>query len=200
MRAEIFDTGNYTAGQYDLFFSVMSESRKEKAQRYKSEISRQLCILADYAARKMISEETGLSPESLVFECDSLGKPYAANADVFFSISHSGALAACAINDTPVGADIEKVSEKPLRALRKFACEAEREYIGSDSFRATLIWTLKEAYFKAKGTGIATDLTAVSFKINGEDIICSDSEYTCTSEEIQGGYILSVCCKKKTNQ
>ncbi len=197
MRTEVFDIADYTDEQFDLFYSVMDESRKEKADRYKSESNRKLCILADYAARKMISEETGLSPDDIIFGCDSLGKPYAANADIFFSISHSGTLAVCAVSDLPVGADIEEISEKPLRILGKFACVSEKEFIGSDAGRATLVWTLKEAYFKAKGTGIASGLKTVSFDIIEDTVKCSDSGYICCSTPVKNNYVLSVCVGKQ---
>ena len=70
--------------------------------------------------------------------------------------------------------------------------ETERETL---SLKLLRLWTLKEAYLKAIGTGLAGGLRSVSFKTVGSDII-GPVGYTFSSEMSPAGYITSVCIKE----
>lgn len=77
------------------------------------------------------------------------GKPlFSGLEDRWFSLSHSGGTALCALSDAPVGVDVEIV--RPRRALLPRRLLSERElarFDGSweDFYR---IWTLKESWCK----------------------------------------------------
>lgn len=77
------------------------------------------------------------------------GKPYFPGvSDRFFSLSHSGGLALCALSGGPVGADIEALRPRHERLFAFCLSGEERErFDGSweDFFR---IWTLKESWCK----------------------------------------------------
>lgn len=114
------------------------------------------------------------------------GKPYLAamprNAEIHFSISHSGLFWACAVADSPVGLDLEDVEEREARKARRAGRAEERgrdhafwcrqiarrfftpqeiAFAGSqEAFYE--IWTCKEAYVKYKGTGISEGLSTFS--------------------------------------
>lgn len=101
------------------------------------------------------------------------GKPYFANLDMKFSISHSGERMIIAVSDREIGADIQ--IKKPMRdgVAKRFFTEGEQEYVFSaDSPDEQLdrfyeIWTKKEAYGKWKGCGLSNvlsvDVTKMSF-------------------------------------
>ena len=153
-------------------------------------------IAADMLCRELIAKKCGIAPESIVFDKNESGKPYAVNADVFFSISHSGDTVICAVSENEIGTDIEKIKNIRIRIAEKFATEAELEYIGDDINRFFEIWTLKEAFFKCKGTGLGADIKSVSFRVDGGNVICSENGYYLCFEKISDGFVCSVCIKK----
>ena len=87
------------------------------------------------------------------------GQPYIEGSDMHISISHSGEYAVCALSETPVGIDIEKIRKVSDKLIDRVCTAREREYVISDE-RFFEVWTAKEAYFKKIGTGI-TDLKSV---------------------------------------
>ncbi len=193
MKTGIFNTEDYSKEQFEFFFSMMSEERKAKCSGYRNAQDRKLCILADYAARKMIEEETGIPAADIVFSKDENGKPQAENIDIQFNYSHSGMLVAVAAGDKPAGIDIEKISEKILKVIPRFACDSEKEFALASEENAAMLWTLKEAYLKAAGTGIKAGLKSVSFTVQNGKITCSDDRYIFTTEKTHGDYIVSTC-------
>ena len=136
------------------YFTSMDQARQAETIALPSETKKKQKIAADMLCRKMISEECGIPENKIVFSKNSCGKPFAENAEVFFSISHSGNLVACAVSKKEIGIDIEKIRNIRLKAAEKFCTASEIDYIGNDLKRFFGIWTLKEAFFKCKGTGL----------------------------------------------
>ncbi|MBD5133752.1 MAG: 4'-phosphopantetheinyl transferase superfamily protein [Clostridiales bacterium] len=97
------------------------------------------------AAVKLCWGWDGLPP----VEHSSRGKPlFAGMEDRWFSLSHSGGLALCALSDGPVGVDVELV--RPRRSgLPAYVLSGEElaRFDGSwgDFYR---LWTLKESWCK----------------------------------------------------
>ena len=86
------------------------------------------------------------------------GKPvFAAFPDCHFSLSHSGALALCALSDAPVGADIERIRPRRpgLPAYALSGAEHERYLaLGGDWPAFYTLWTEKESIVKYTGEGL----------------------------------------------
>jgi 4'-phosphopantetheinyl transferase len=101
-------------------------------------------LLFDYAAKcKMI--EKG-------FSHGAKGKPVTNEKNCFMSLSHSGRHVACALEDKPVGVDVQRICTISLRVIGRICSQHELEQLKTlnNNQRAfQLIWTLKEAYFKA---------------------------------------------------
>ncbi len=79
------------------------------------------------------------------------------------SVSHSGGLAGCAVAaGTPLGLDIEPLTRRPhwqKVVNRWFSSQEQAWLIPDDDAEAFLtVWTLKEAWLKATGRGIANNL------------------------------------------
>lgn len=97
------------------------------------------------------------------------GKPYVAGSALAFNLSHSGPWLALALAPAgALGVDIE-VPRKPrdlLAIARHYYHPQETAHLQSLPETAQnrafyRYWTLKEAYFKARGTGIAEGLGKV---------------------------------------
>jgi len=93
------------------------------------------------------------------------GKPWFPDAPQrMFNLSHSGTLALCALDDRPVGVDIQVVkTHRP--ALPSRVCSAdelvwlEKQPDLWDAF--ALLWTLKEARVKQSGIGLTRPLSKI---------------------------------------
>ena len=98
------------------------------------------------------------------------GKPFFSDhPDHHFNLSHSGALALCALDSAPAGADIQIVKDSWRDALPRRVCSPnELEWLKEQcdfwpSF--TLLWTLKEARAKYTGTGLKSGVRGISIPL-----------------------------------
>jgi 4'-phosphopantetheinyl transferase len=124
-----------------------------------------------WMARTLLSEATGRPAADLVLErsCDRCGRPHPANplagdsGEVWWSASSSGGLAAVAMAPFRVGIDLERDRESPNweRIAARFYTEAERLAVAGSPPRFLELWTLKEAYLKAIGLGLAGGLRSL---------------------------------------
>lgn len=96
------------------------------------------------------------------------GKPYIKNTPFHFNISHCDGLVVCALSETEVGIDAESIRQVTDRVMKRCYSDSEIAYVNSlkeKDIPFTRLWTLKESYVKLTGTGVATDLKAVSFDL-----------------------------------
>ncbi len=128
--------------------------------------------------RRALSWYAGGDPRGWRFENNAWGRPFVLGVPgVFFNLSHTrGMLCVALARDPEVGVDVEWL-ERPgetvavagryfapaeLAALRALEASAQR-----DAFFD--YWTLKEAYIKARGRGMAIPLQRFAF-VRGEPI------------------------------
>lgn len=196
---KIYSCNITTASETELneWFAAMGEERQKSVLRLQNEHKRKAKIAADNLCRIAISEFCGVDAKGIKFGLSEHGKPFAANCDVNFNISHSGDFVVCAVSENEIGIDIEKIRPVNSRAAERFACVEELEYIASHENCFFEIWTLKEAYFKCIGTGLGADIKNVSFDIKESGITCSENGFDCSFISIADGYICSVCEKRK---
>ena len=124
------------------------------------------------------------------FMLNDFGKPFVDKEGIFFNISHSKGRVACAVSDTPVGIDIEKLTEKSDTDIKNFAkryfVENEIALLEKEEYSALAfykIWTKKEAYSKMLGSALSRNL-----KI--------DTTTLDIDTYVEGAYILSVAVNK----
>lgn len=147
--------------KYEKYFLLMSDEKQQRVERFRFDDGKKRTVFGEMLARRMICDRCNIREEKIVFKTGRNGKPYTKSADICFNISHSDELVLCAVNDTPVGADIEKIRDINSSVI-KYTCnkdELDYVYESSISKEETLkrffeIWTFKEACFKFKGTGI----------------------------------------------
>ena len=98
------------------------------------------------------------------------------------------------IHDKEGGIDIEKIREYDEIMATKILSREEYQFVNSrknKSYYFTLLWTLKEAYLKAIGTGINIKLNSISFVCNNR-LIYKLYGYKFKIIKIQN-YIISMC-------
>ncbi len=153
------------AQYFSLWYDMLDESKRLRYISAKSDKVKRQIVLSDMVARLVVSRGTGVPREKVVFSHSSHGKPFIANSDFHFNISHSGDyIVACADSDI-CGIDIEVPRAVNLKSAKRFCCAEELEYINNSKNRSSAflyIWTRKEAYFKALGCGISAVMSSVN--------------------------------------
>ena len=92
------------------------------------------------------------------------GKPVYSNSDIHFNLSHAGDYVVCAVSDRAVGIDIERIRKNAIKVAERFFTQEECDWIADDNLRFCRVWTLKEAYAKLTGEGIAGVVSKVEFR------------------------------------
>lgn len=93
------------------------------------------------------------------------GKPFfPAFPQYHFNLSHSGTLALCALDEQPVGADIEIIRPHHTNLARRICSAEELAWLEeqNDTLSALCqLWTRKEALVKYRGTGLNMPLREI---------------------------------------
>lgn len=141
--------------------------------------------------KNMIKEKYGREDFSLIF--NENGKPLLDFC--FFSISHSGDVAVCAVSDFSVGADIQYMGGFVKRKKYMLFTDSESGYVNQHDSenRFYTLWTMKEAYIKAIGGKIA-DAAKIEL-VTSDFIIKKTYESYKFKTEKKENYVLTVCEK-----
>lgn len=165
----------------------LSVERLEKALSYRNEQDRKLSAAAYILLRECLYKEYGIT-EKPKFSYGSYGKPFLAEFPmIHFNLSHSGNIAACIVDTSPVGIDVEVTGKYSFSLAKSCMNINELKDIASShnpEFDFLKLWTMKESFSKLKGDGITNDfryLLNSTTGINWETNI----DYSC-------GYVMSI--------
>lgn len=160
---------------------VLSEEERAKVARFAAPEDGDLYLTAHALTRCLLSRLVGDPPAALQFRSGERGRPElagpAAESGVRFNLSHTRGLAACGVTlHAAIGVDVEQHTRKveldsvgrrvfspqELASLAALSGEAQRR-------RFFDLWTLKEAYVKATGKGLASPLRSVTVSAEAPD-------------------------------
>ena len=153
---------------------VLSPKERRRAERFAFDKDRRSYIAAHWLIRSALSRCAPVPPEAWRFTRNSLGKPVVAepaeNLGLLFNLSHTAGMVACAVTRLgEVGVDVETVRPREhLKLARRYFAPVEISLLESlspeDQVQAFFrLWTLKEAYVKACGQGLAMDLASFAY-------------------------------------
>ena len=157
----------------DRLWQILSDDERSRADRYKREHLRRNFIAARGNLREILARNLNCEPQELNFGYSDRGKPFLKkpqNPDqLYFNLAHSQDLAIYALcGDREVGIDLEYINLQcdVERIAKRYFLPSEQKVISSFCDRQKYlafyqIWTLKEAYGKATGQGIANILGTV---------------------------------------
>jgi len=148
-----------------------------RLERLKVAADRALFVAGRALARALLSAIDGRPSADWRFAAGPHGRPEIAGDNpsaLSFNISHTpGMAASAAICGAAVGVDVERLGRKaPFDDLakHKFAAAEQALVLGADEAdRARVffsLWTLKEAYIKAIGRGLAEPLDGFAFTLD----------------------------------
>jgi 4'-phosphopantetheinyl transferase len=160
----------------ETLLAGLSDDERARHARFKFESDRDIYLVAHALVRRMLANVTGARPDALSFVAGEHGRPEIAAPSVAtpfrFNLSHTHGLVACAVTRaSDIGVDVEYVERKvellnvanhvfsarEVQSLAALSGEAQRE-------RFFELWTLKEAYIKAIGTGLSAPLRSITFE------------------------------------
>ena len=155
MQVLLFDNMDQcTEQEVERMLPLVSTQRREQALKYKHTFGKFCCLKSWLLLYDMLDEQSkGLMER---WEYNEYGKPTfhlsPFTSNLYFSISHCKEGIAVAIDDQPIGIDIEAIRHADEALVARTMNEGER--VGMDDRKFTRLWTQKEAIVKAKGVGI----------------------------------------------
>ena len=173
---------NLPPEEIEALATILSADESDRARRFCFEKDRNRFIAARGILRSLLATYLNLPPSQLEFAYGDRGKPSLSVANpcnISFNLSHSKGLALYAITRTsPIGIDIEylRPMSDALQLAKRFFSHSEYEAIAQLSppeqqrafFKA---WTAKEAYLKAKGSGLSGGLEKVEISIASREVL-----------------------------
>ena len=198
-------------GNLKKYISVHEQSRAEK---YHFEEDRQTYICCHAFLRLILSTRLQVQPSDICFIKGKKNKPRLKGNPVYFNISHTRNAFAIAVSKTSyVGIDVENVNRKlEFKSMANNIFNSkERSYISESCEDARkrffLLWTRKEAFLKAIGLGIITNLKqiAVSEQVNlmNKHLLENLSDRSCNDHFIYSqtfeNYCLSIAVPQRSN-
>jgi 4'-phosphopantetheinyl transferase len=156
---------------------LLSEEERTRRERFKFERQRREYLATHALARVALSHAGKLPPEAWKFQFNEYGKPSIdPECGLRFNLSNSKDMVVCLVSERgDVGVDVEpreraasvlEVAPRMFSPQELAQLEGLREEEKPE--RALRLWTLKEAYIKARGMGLALPLSKFSFLFEGE--------------------------------
>jgi 4'-phosphopantetheinyl transferase len=173
-----------TPHAHQVCLATLSLKEKRRAERFVFERHRRQYIFAHGLLRFALSSFVPeVKPSDWCFVTNRYGRPFiaapATTRTVYFSLSHTEGCVACVVSGCEaVGVDVEQIHERHSLFVTAHSNFSPEEI---DALRAlqpgNLVdrffdyWTLKEAYLKARGTGINLPLNQFSIMISSDQKI-----------------------------
>lgn len=162
----------------EQYLPLLSPDEHERMGRLVFERDRHRFLLTRALVRTMLSRYARVEPADWQFIANIHGRPEILDRpdgvpDLRFNISHTDGLIACAVTiGREVGVDVEHVGRRLTRDVAtRFFAPSEVAHLQSlpDEQHERLFfdyWTLKEAYIKARGFGLALPLGDFAFQLS----------------------------------
>jgi 4'-phosphopantetheinyl transferase len=157
---------------------LLSEAERVRHDRFRHEVDRRMFLLGRIMARVLVGRALGCDPLAWTWREGPRGRPEIGHppSPVRFNLAHSAGLVVCALaSGREVGVDVEDLNRRAPEPgiVERYCAPAEVADIaarGEDwNGRFLVYWTLKEAYLKARGLGIAVPLAEISFSVDDGD-------------------------------
>ncbi|UYO35984.1 4'-phosphopantetheinyl transferase superfamily protein [Bacillus zhangzhouensis] len=193
--------------QIDRLKSFVSSKKRDAAERFRFLIDARRTLLGEVLVRQTIHDMYDLPMDQIVFETEGNGKPVVRQLPSFhFNLSHSGDWVVCAVDDAPVGIDIEEIKPIDLAIAKRFFSADEYQDLLSQPLERQeayffLLWSMKEAFIKLTGKGLSYGLSSFTARLSEDGqaaLILPDHEVPCFVQtySLDPAYQMAVCTRK----
>ena len=161
----------------EQWLGLLSHEELDRHSRFVFERDRRPFLLAHVTARLVLARYTDCDPKSLEFDLNAYGKPRlrprAGSPCPGFNLSHTHGLVALAVaHEEDIGVDVEnshRAADWADLVKNVFTPEEQaglwRCLPAQRQQRFYELWTLKEAYIKARGMGLSLPLQDFSIRM-----------------------------------
>lgn len=179
--------------------AYVSASRLERANRYRLEEDFNRSIVGEALVHYMAC--TPMPQENWRYH--SSGKPYLpSRPNLFFNLSHAGEGVACVFDAEEIGIDLEYIAPIDFAGIvDRYFSSGEKRYLAQQNGERKLgafyrVWTQKESYLKAVGTGLGVPPDAFEIDSPGQPsayVRTPARTWFIRSTVVEPNYMLSVC-------
>lgn len=164
------------------YHEMLDDGERERHARFRFDRDAKLFLISHALMRTALSDfantDSNIDPASWRFETNTYGKPEIAPGDgtprMRFSLSHTHGLAVCAVTASEdIGVDAEAINRNTDVAalVPRILSPSEQirfQLAAPDMRRSHFLslWTLKEAFVKARGLGLNLPVEELSFFMN----------------------------------
>jgi 4'-phosphopantetheinyl transferase len=208
------------AGLWRHSAALLDEGERRRARALRRPADRRRHVAARALVRTVLSRYRSSAPQDWRFIADAHGRPQLSPEhqwpELQFNIAHTAGVVVLAVTaGAAVGVDVETSRRRTdTVALERYFAPAERaalEALPAAARRRRFfeLWTLKEAYLKARGLGLRLSLAGFAFEYcapAGVQIqftdACPDTpqRWAFAQFELRGRYPLAVCAERRTPQ
>jgi 4'-phosphopantetheinyl transferase len=192
---------------------LLGADEAERAGRFVFDRDRMRFIAGHALVRRALSRCLDVDPADWRFAANAHGRPEVslpeAGRQFRFSASRTDGMVMCAIAaGREIGADIEKLRPYPAGVVKRYFAGREAAAIAQKdeperSAEFFKLWTLKEAYCKAKGVGLAIPTDKLSFDVSGNPPALAilppleddSAAWAFRTLSPPGGYLVALCAE-----
>jgi 4'-phosphopantetheinyl transferase len=199
------------------YLSLLSPQERERHARFAFEHLKAEFLLTRALCRIMLSHYAAVDPAAWSFGQNAYGRPHLLGPQqglgLSFNLSNTRSLVAMAVvrGMDEIGVDVEELQRRPAPiniADRYFSPHERAGLMGlrgaAQSQRFFDLWTLKEAYIKARGQGLSIPLDAFSMRLDNADIAVEfephmgqrGSDWQFALHHLQASHNLALCVRR----
>jgi len=173
----LLDDGSISQAELRRYYALLNDEERGRYERYRVESARRQFLIARALVRSTLSRYVPTPAKEWTFVSNQYGRPEIASPQLprslRFNLSHTSGLLSCAVAwERDVGVDVEWLGRRTggVHLARRFFSQAEVAdllCVPTERQRDAFFdyWTLKEAYIKARGKGLAIPLGHFSFRL-----------------------------------
>ena len=163
------------------WLALLDPEERARNARFRVELPRRLHLAARVLLRQTLSHYRAVDPPDWRFGRNAYGRPHIEAPEhsrmLHFNLSHTDGLVALAVSEAPdIGVEVEIVARNldcEQMAPAVFAPAELETYarVAASERRSVffVLWTLKEAYIKARGMGLSLPLDGFAFDLSGSE-------------------------------
>lgn len=189
--------------ELEFLMEYNTEPVKRRINRCQLQDERKRKLLGQMLIRYIILNKFKVTNDNIDFYSNDYGKPYLkGNKNFHFNVSHSGDWVICAVNNKPIGVDVEQIKQINIRMFQPFFSPEEYKSLSFEKKGALRrfyeLWTYKESFIKCIGLGLSIPLDSFTIRFTDRIQVLNKagdilSRFHFYQYDIDSNYKLAIC-------